>query len=301
MRFQGLDLNLLVAFDTLAEHRSVSLAAEAMHLSQSAMSAALARLRAYFDDELLVPRGRTLVLTPRAEQLAPEVRDTLLRIHATIAHPAAFDPIETKREFTIVASDYVQAVLLEPFMRKAAHHAPGMRFRILPISQQGIDEFKRGVIDLIIVADSVILPEHPSQKLFEDEAKLICSADHPTIGDEISMEQFGTVGHVTTSLHHHRPGSLFDLMLLERSIARRIEIQVPAFSMMAGAVVGTERVAILHARLATSYARILPIKLLSLPFALPPIREVIQWHALRQRDRGLQWLLEALTSEAAAL
>lgn len=85
MRFNKLDLNLLVALDALLKERSVTRAAEALNLSPSAMSNSLARLREYFDDDLLMQIGRKMELTPRAESLHGAVRDLLLRIDSTIA------------------------------------------------------------------------------------------------------------------------------------------------------------------------------------------------------------------------
>ena len=51
MRFEGLDLNLLIALDTILEERSVMAASRRLHLSQPAMSAAIGRLRRYFNDD----------------------------------------------------------------------------------------------------------------------------------------------------------------------------------------------------------------------------------------------------------
>ena len=69
MRFNKLNLNLLVALDHLLNLRSVSEAAMQMNMTQSAMSNALLRLREYFGDDLLVKIGRRMELTPRAEYL----------------------------------------------------------------------------------------------------------------------------------------------------------------------------------------------------------------------------------------
>jgi LysR family transcriptional regulator, nod-box dependent transcriptional activator len=80
MRFNRLDLNLLVALDHLLHLRSVSGAAERLNMTQSAMSNALLRLRQYFDDDLLVKVGRRLELTPRGEALKDAVRDVLVRV-----------------------------------------------------------------------------------------------------------------------------------------------------------------------------------------------------------------------------
>ena len=92
MRYKNLDLNLLVALDLLMAERNVSRAAEKMHISQSAMSNALSRLRDYFGDDLLVQSGRKMELTPRAEVLRVPVRDILVRVDASIATAPEFDP-----------------------------------------------------------------------------------------------------------------------------------------------------------------------------------------------------------------
>jgi DNA-binding transcriptional LysR family regulator len=92
MRFNKLDLNLLVALDALFRLRSVSRAAEQLHMSQSALSSSLARLREYFDDELLVQVGRQMELTPRAEVLREAVRDVLVRVDTTITAMPSLTP-----------------------------------------------------------------------------------------------------------------------------------------------------------------------------------------------------------------
>ena len=92
MRFNRLDLNLLVALDVLLAEKSITRAARRLNLSQSATSGVLARLREYFKDELLVQVGRTLILTPLAISLADPVRKVLLQIQATIEIKPQFEP-----------------------------------------------------------------------------------------------------------------------------------------------------------------------------------------------------------------
>ena len=144
MRFQRLDLNLLVALDALLAERSVSLAAERIFLSQSATSSALGRLREYFGDELLVVRGRQMVLTARAEGLVDPVRAVLEQIRTTIAVAPPFDPATTDRTITIMASDYSTEVLLAPALRQMAEVAPGLRIEIQPMNDTLIESLERG-------------------------------------------------------------------------------------------------------------------------------------------------------------
>src|SRR6267142_5356873 len=112
MHLRGLDLNLLVALDALLDERNVTRAAERVNISQSGMSAALARLREYFDDQLLVPLGRKMVLTSLAQTFLAPVREIVLRAHTLIDATPGFNPVTAQRRFTIMASDYVARVLL---------------------------------------------------------------------------------------------------------------------------------------------------------------------------------------------
>ncbi len=301
MRFQGLDLNLLVAFDALVDHRNVSQAARSMNLSQSAMSNALARLRQFFNDDLLVSTGRGMTPTPKAEELAPAVREALLGIQARITDPDKFDPASSKREFTISASDYVHTVLLNPLMSELVQSAPGVRFRILPVTSASMDQFARGNIDLAILADVVLLDGHPNRLLFQDTFTAICSHDHSRLNERLTMDQLCSLGHVATSLGADRPGTIVDQLLVERRIERRVEVVVPTFSALAATIVGTNRIALLHQRLAEVFAARLPIRILELPMELPPVREFVQWHKLRDRDIGLLWLIDKLQANAAQL
>jgi DNA-binding transcriptional LysR family regulator len=103
MNLKGLDLNLLVALDVLLREKSITRGGERLGLSQSAMSGALARLREYFSDPLLVPVGRSLMLTPLAEGLADPVGRILHQIQDTISTRAEFHPAQSDRRFSVMA------------------------------------------------------------------------------------------------------------------------------------------------------------------------------------------------------
>src|SRR5271157_2586424 len=131
MRFNKLDLNLLVALDHLLNLRSVSEAAARMNMTQPAMSNALLRLRGYFDDDLLVKIGRRLELTPRAEALRDAVRDVLVRVEWTIATTADFDPTRSDRQFNVLVSDYTLATLAPKVLTLCRNTESTVRFNFL--------------------------------------------------------------------------------------------------------------------------------------------------------------------------
>ena len=118
LNLRNVDLNLLVVLDALLAERNVSRAGRRVGLSQSAMSAALARLRILFRDPLLVRSGRNLALTQGAEELIIPIREILSRVEQTISERPQFNPRTASRSFSISASDYATLVLLVPFVRR---------------------------------------------------------------------------------------------------------------------------------------------------------------------------------------
>src|ERR1035438_2905149 len=143
----GLDLNLLVALDALFAEKSVSRAGERLHLSQSATSGALARLREVFHDQLLVPVGRKMVLTPVAEALVEPVRDFLLQAEAILNNHPVFDPASSTRKFRLLMSDYVEIMLMTEALPRMEQFAPGIRFEFVSNFEGGFEALDRGEID----------------------------------------------------------------------------------------------------------------------------------------------------------
>ena len=150
MRYQRLDLNLLPALRALLTEKNVTRAGESIHMTQSAMSGVLARLRDYFDDPLVVQVGRRMELTPLAESLVDKVNDLLLRVDAALASRPAFEPALSRRHFTVIASDYVSTVLLVDVLREVSRVAPGVTIELLHPHANGAAALEAGEVDFII-------------------------------------------------------------------------------------------------------------------------------------------------------
>src|SRR5262250_2295108 len=110
MKLSALDLNLLVAFHALASEGSVTRAAATLHVSQPALSGALARLRHHFRDPLFVRQGGKMRPTPRARQLALPIAEAIATLREALEPEARFQPETSNRSFLIAATDYVEAV-----------------------------------------------------------------------------------------------------------------------------------------------------------------------------------------------
>jgi LysR family transcriptional regulator, nod-box dependent transcriptional activator len=208
MNLSRLDLNLLVALDVLLAERSITRAAGRLNLSPSATSGALARLRTYFDDELLTQIGRRMAPTPLGESLQSSVRDCLLHLQATIDIRPEFDPLASKRNFRLMMSDYVCTVLMPAALRRLQREAPGITIELMGNQNEPWEALARGEIDLLVLPQNFIRSDHPSEVLFEDEYVCVCWSENPLIGADISLEQCLQLGHVVARIGTLRPPTI---------------------------------------------------------------------------------------------
>ncbi len=290
MRFKGLDLNLLVAFDTLLELRSVTRAAERLHLSQAAMSAALGRLREYFADDILIVHGKRMYPTAFAQNLVPQVQMSLSQISSMLVTSAGFDPRTSQRTFRVACSDYVAAVILVPLIAHLATLAPQICIEMILPSDGIIKQIENGDVDLVITPEDYGSPDLPSATLYEEKHVMVGWRDNLAFKFPLSEQEFFAAGHVAVAIGNMRTAGFGDKMLESLGKTRRIEVVAPSFTMIPWLVVGTPRLAIMHERLAKVMAQQFPIAYQPLPFTIPVMREMIQHHFTRSADAGLTWL-----------
>ncbi len=298
MRFKGLDLNLLVALDVLLETRSVSTAARRLNLSQPAMSAALARLRAYFQDELLVADGKRLLPTAYADALAPRLKEQIRALDLLLASSAGFEPATADRTFAIIATDYITAVLLAPLMAGLETAAPGLRLDIRSPTDSSAEQLALGKVDLLITPEAFVHPAHPVELVFEERQVLVGWSGNPLFERNISETDVFACGHVAVSFGQQRTASFADRQLALLGKTRRIEATAPTFMAAPWLLRGTGRVAFMHERLARAMAETFPIAIAEIPFEFPAMREMVQHHRARGADEGLAWLRKRLIAAA---
>lgn len=303
MRFNKLDLNLLVALDALLTERSISRAGERLHLSQSATSNALARLRAYFEDELLVQVGRKLELTPRAETLKEAVRDVLVRVDSAILAQPGFDPTESQRCFRLIVSDYTSMVLMPQVLALASAQSRTVCFELLPLLQPPHRELESGEADLLVLPLEYRTPEpHPFDILFEEQfVCVVWSGGRFGHADQLTAEQYAAAGHVVMQPSGMDQPTLAGWLKRRYPGVRRIEVTTYSFAAVPYLVVGTDRIATLHARLAWLARKSLPLRLLPVPMPMPAMKQTMQWHKYRTQDPGLVWLRGLLHQAVARM
>lgn len=299
MDLSNVDLNLLVALDALLAERSVTNAGRRVHLSQSAMSGALARLRQMFNDELLIGGRGGMTLTALAEELVEPVDQILRQVQDTLSTTIRFDPASSSRRFTIAASDYVVVVLLERALREIHRQAPGVSVTIVPLRDR-MEKLENPAIDLVILPKAHVPHGRSFIPLFTDAFTAIVAADHPTIGTALSVDDYRSLGHVVVTFASDRAVSDDQVAAVEAGLTPRIAVVAPSYLALPGLVVGTTHVATIQRRLATHLAAMYPLKEVSLPLGLPPLEEVMIWHPRFERDTGHEWFRGVLTNVASS-
>ena len=300
------DLNLLRIFDLLFEERSVSRAARRLSLTQSAVSHALARLREMMGDPLFTRGAGGLRPTARAEELAPQLREVLVRIRTALS-PPSFDPENSNREFTIAAGAYVCRLLVPPLVVLARAAAPGVTLRIVNVNQALLDELDQGTVDIGIGAFEQIPPRIKSLALFNDTPVWVASRRQPLAGTHPDMAVLDALPSVSIVADYpYRPlrsDGAGERMLRRRALiggSQGADSAAPSPSRMtmpvydsetATAVVArTDLVAILPGRLAAARAEEAGLYLFDTPTDAPVLELTMLWHSRFHEDPGLAWL-----------
>lgn len=298
MRFKKLDLNLLVALDTLLTVQSITKGAEQLNMSPSALSNSLSRLRDYFEDDLLTQIGRRMVITPMGESLKANVRNALNNIESTILVQPSFDPKTTDRIFSVFCSDYTQTVLAPHALEIVGKQQSTARFQFLAQVENPDEQLEQGKADLLIIPSDFVSSRHPSKVLYEEEFVCVVWKDSKIAQGKLTTEKYAEAGHVLM-----RPAvvkkDFFETSFAQKyGIKRRLIATTFSFASLPALVIGSENIATIHARLARKMAKVWPLKILPLPFDIPPMKQCVQWHQYRNNDEGLIWLIDTLKTAA---
>ena len=304
MQLNRFDLNLLIALDALLHEKNVTRAAERVFVSQPAMSAALQKLREYFNDQLLVRVGRDMELTPRGLSLVEPVREALLRIQATLGTQPTFDPATVKRSFTLIVSADAIVRVMPTVFRRLTREAPGIKCHVEHFSETTLSRLEYGDADRYLGLNSLRLfglRAFPETLRIIDlrPVRWVCvvSRDHPTVEDRITEAQYLALPHVFGWPSGHT-------IPLEELVRRLMNADIDVRATTQGLleipslIAGTELVATLPEHLAKELQKLAPIKVLPLPFETPETREVVIWHKRNEPDPGHAWLREIIIEAA---
>jgi len=302
VNLSAIDLNLFLVLHAVLEERSATRAAARLHVTQSAVSNALARLREMLGDPLVVRSGRGLVPTPRGEELAPLLREATDRI-ALALDRRGFVPEASTRTFTIALADSHQVCEVPRIAQAFAKRLPRASLRVVSADYlAATDGLAKGDVDLAFVPEPAVQPGMRSRALFEERGALVVRRDHPRVRRRMTRGLFNELSHIDVHVVLGRPGTGHRVAQRgwERArVRRRVVLTVPYFMTAALAAAATDCVAALPDRMAALCTRLLPLKSVTATFPLPSITTVMAWHERTDADPGARTLRQVV-SEAVA-
>jgi DNA-binding transcriptional LysR family regulator len=279
------DLNLLLVLDAVLTEGSVARAARRLHVTPSAISNALARLRLLVGDKLVTKKGRGIVPTPRALELAPLLARSLRDLQNAVQAGKVFDPATTARRFTIALSDVGQAALLPRIAALFAREMPLAQLRAVGIDALVLLGGLGGPeVDVVIGPDEGRAEIH-SERLFDQSGVLICRQDHPALAKRPDSRAMAGLRHVVVEM---APGqglrNLSEEAYAKAGFKRTIVMTVPTFSTAAAVVATTDLVATVPASVFDLLGSHLRLRAHPLPIPTLTIATNLCWHERTHAD-----------------
>lgn len=284
------DLNLLPIFVALMEERSVTRAAERLGMTQPALSNALARLRTTLQDQLFIRARYGMQPTPVALELAPAIAEALARVDDAVLGQQDFDPARAERWLTIAPNGYAEFVLAPTIVARLGAVAPGIRLRLTPY---GNDLVETGVVSgtTAMVLGRVVDPPDNLvvQHLMDDGFACVVRAHHPTVGGQLSREQFERLKHVNVLPPGRLRVGLFEA-LDRQDLRREVAVSVTSFLTVPEVVAVTDYCATLPRLICQRLAEDPRLRVVPAPVDLGTFPVEMAWHVRYRHDPAHDWL-----------
>ncbi len=289
LKLNDVDLNLLVVFQQLLRDRRVSAAADALQLSQPAVSCALNRLRKVLGDQLFVRTSRGMQPTPYAEGLAAPLLEALGAIQETINQRASFDPATSDRHFTAALADAGEVYFLPPLIGIIAGAAPGTSLSAVSNAKETLKEdMEAGRIDVAIGLLPELKTDIFQRRLFTQRYVCLFRKGHRLDGPEFDADTFARADHIVVNSGR---GHVMINGMVERVIGQRsVKLRTAHFSALPRILQATDLVATVPEKIAACLAPAFDLTFTPHPLELPSFQINLFWHAKANHEPGNRWL-----------
>lgn len=291
--FGSLDLNLLQAFHHIYLQRNLTVAADRLGLTQSALSHSLRKLRATFHDDLFVRTGPFMMPTVRAQALHDPISRIMETLELEVLALSSFDPTKSRRHFSLAMVDLAEVVFLPPLMRRLQSLAPGCTVSTKQVAAPKLaNALEDGLIELAVGALSDVPETVYRQTMFHHDYVVIAWKHHPRLGKEMTWQQFSQEKHVTVAAGAE--AHLQKTILAPRKIDRKIILTVGGFLSVPWLLKGTDWIATVPTRLGEALAQAAEIRHIPLPDSTPQYGLHLLWHQRQHTDPAHRWLRESI-------
>ncbi|ABZ74887.1 transcriptional regulator, LysR family [Shewanella halifaxensis HAW-EB4] len=306
-----IDLNLLVILQVLLEEQSVTRAANRLHVSQSALSKSLNRLRETLGDPLFLRTAHGLKPTAHAVQLGKILPQSLLSLYQ-LTLPPSFTPGNSTRQFSFAMVESAYETLIPYFIGTLLNRAPNLKLDSFVWSENSIQAIQQGQIDFGIAGRDLHpqsafqvnrLPEGIAhQTLFTDHQVCLVRQKHPMLSTIAAghwdLSVYLEMSHVQVRCEGNDWWAL-DYHLAELGHHRRLSTIVPDFYGAASVCAHSDLIFTLPASFAQHAKKLYPLVELPLPIEFIPQAYVLLWHERNADEPGHRWVKEIICESVA--
>ena len=306
-----IDLNLLVYLEVLLRERNVTQAANQLGLSQPAMSNGLRRLRALFDDPLLVRTSEGMTPTERALELEPLVKEILLGVDRAMQPATEFEPRAAQMVVRIMASDYAEYTLFPAVLTELRDDAPDITLDIMNPSDVSFLDVERGKVDLVINRFDQMPQSFHQITLWQDSFSCLLSPNHPIL-DDFSLESYLSADHIWVSKTGMGVGvgvdpsdvqrlGWVDSALAQLGEKRRIRVFTRHYQAAMTLAEQNDLIVTLPTRATWLKQNDPRVAIRQVPFDVPPLELKMAWSPLLHNNAPHRWVRQFITRIARSL
>lgn len=288
-----LDLNLLRVLVAIYREGQLNRAAAALHITPSAISHALKRLREHFNDPLFERDNRRMRPTVLCEKMLPEMQELLARMTSLVERSQDFQPVRSLRTFRLGIPEAIEAELFPVVYRKLVKLAPNCRFESIAIPHaQLADTLLQRHADLAI---DVALPigSPVQQRPLSQEPFVVLRRDSNK--EQLTVNSYLASRHIAVS-SRARGTVLEDYLLRELGVERQLAVRVQSYQTAASLCASSNALLTLPERIADRLVTQFPLRKWPVPLPIADTRLQLYWHDAHSADPGLQWLLNKVTA-----
>lgn len=291
------DLNLLRVFDTIFAKGGVSAAARHLNLSQPAISHALTRLRARFDDPLFLRQGNRLVPTATARAMAGPVRDALRQLDTALDTAAHFDPLTATREFRIGVRLAGEMPRFSSLVSRVRREAPHVALASVSFRRRDLlTALANGDLDLVLDVASPPDDRLCRHYLGTEPPVVAMREGHPNASGALDLDTYLALDHVVATVRPYGPG-IEDLALERLGLSRRVAVRCQNAMTAWQIIASSDMIFSLPRSQAEILHAVWPMRLVELPLAVEQGGTYLYWHQAGQADPALSWLRAIIVEE----
>jgi len=288
-----IDFNLFVVLRAVYEHGSITKAANALHITQPAVSHALGRLRDKFDDPLFTRHGRQVVPTPFCQGIITSVVTSIETLENTLKGKVEFDIGDKARTVNLGLRDILESIFFPTLIPELVQNTPNITVNSRQVTWPELaPALTNKEIDIVIDALVPTSSEIRSQFICEETFVVVCAPTNSYL-DNPSIENYSSAQHALVSLKDSKLDTV-DLALAQHNLHRTISLQCEHYFAAVNVVSQCDLLLTMPARFAQQFSNKFDIEILPLPFEVPPLSVHLYWHKNADNDLVNVWMRDKL-------